>query len=78
MANFMKMTRLGDVADVSEAMRTYYKQDRMPDDASGIVAREERWLAEEGHCIIASRHESRTGRPLWARREGGRLAVYEG
>ena len=77
MTDFTKMTRLCDVADVAEAVRTYFKRDRLPEDYSDIVKRAERWLNEEGDCCIASCHESRTGRALFTRREAGRLAVYE-
>lgn len=78
MTDFTTKTRLGDVANAEEAIRTYYKRERIPADVGGLVADDERWLTEEGHTCIASRHESRTGVALWGRMENGRLAIYEG
>lgn len=78
MTAFQTKTRLGDVSNMEEAIRSYYKRSRIPDDVSGLVAYGERWLKEEGDTCIASCHESRTGVAIWGRMENGRLAVYEG
>lgn len=80
MADFKKMNRLGEVSDALTAIRSFYKPDRIPDDFSRQAAsanETDKWLRSEGEAILASRHESRTGRALWVRWENGKLAVYE-
>lgn len=64
---------------VREALATLYKPDRLGDaDAQARrVANVEEELASEGHCCLASRHESCTSRALWARIEDGQFVVYQ-
>lgn len=73
------MTRLGCVLSVSEALRRYYRPDRLHRDAESaarITASCEADLARDGFAALASRHDATTGFALWIRPEEGGFAVY--
>lgn len=74
-----KWTKLAHVRSIEEALKKYYKPDRLPGDLSGLTAYARRWLDEEGVTILASRHESVTGRARWILEldDGAGFEIYQ-
>lgn len=73
------MTCIGRAPTVREALRLYYRPDRLHRDAGSaarIAAACEAELSRDGFALLASRHEAMTGCALWIRPEEGGLAVY--
>lgn len=72
-------TRIGEWPSLQAALIHFYKRDRLGDTMAqdARVATTQAEMASEGYCTLASRHESVTGRALWARLESGAVAVYE-
>lgn len=66
-----KWTRIANVRAISFALTKFYKPDRLTGDP---VARIQRIRAEldrdDGLTILASKHESNTGRALWIHDRG--------
>jgi hypothetical protein len=77
--NFEAMEKIETTRTVAEAIDRFYKRDRLnnrPGAREAIIANRESNLREDGHAILASRHDNTVGHCLWLKPVDGGFEIY--